>query len=234
MLVTTNVRVPLIEDSTGGEAANAGFTDRGGDCAAHSRATSGIIERSRVLYHVLCSRSLNEARSLPQLSWSRCHSHQAWHNFAFPQTSILIFFTLVWVLHIFCWPTSKAGSSIHATPSSSSLSSSSSSSSPVLAFGRTGICHVCDCNPVRSCVCPPQRDVGIELDNRLDDRGYCCQHCRRGYRYCRRYHEPLGGFNPWPYYYQGGRVICQIVMPCNWWIARMLGRIWGGVVPSGI
>lgn len=63
----------------------------GGDCAAHSRATSGIIERSRVLYYVLCSRSLNEARSLPPLSWSRCHSHQAWHNFAFPQTSILIF-----------------------------------------------------------------------------------------------------------------------------------------------
>ncbi|XP_053736025.1 tenomodulin [Synchiropus splendidus] len=69
------------------------------------------------------------------------------------------------------------------------------------------------------------RDVGIELDHRLDERGYCCQYCRRGYRYCRRYHEPLGGFNPWPYYYQGGRVICQIVMPCNWWIARMLGRI---------
>ncbi|KAM7389198.1 hypothetical protein PAMP_023191 [Pampus punctatissimus] len=69
------------------------------------------------------------------------------------------------------------------------------------------------------------RDVGIELDNRLDDNGYCCQYCRRGYRFCRRYHEPLGGFNPWPYYYQGGRVICQIVMPCNWWIARMLGRV---------
>ncbi|KAM3613316.1 uncharacterized protein V6R79_024029 [Siganus canaliculatus] len=69
------------------------------------------------------------------------------------------------------------------------------------------------------------RDVGIELDNRLDERGYCCQYCRRGYRFCRRYHEPLGGFNPWPYYYQGGRVICQIVMPCNWWVARMLGRI---------
>uniref|UniRef100_A0A3Q3GVF0 Tenomodulin n=1 Tax=Labrus bergylta TaxID=56723 RepID=A0A3Q3GVF0_9LABR len=78
--------------------------------------------------------------------------------------------------------------------------------------------------PAPVCVLP-QRDVGIELDNRLDDQGYCCQHCRRGYRFCRRYHEPLGGFNPWPYYYQGGRVICQIVMPCNWWIARMLGRI---------
>ncbi|KAL0973637.1 hypothetical protein UPYG_G00207720 [Umbra pygmaea] len=69
------------------------------------------------------------------------------------------------------------------------------------------------------------RDAEIELDNRLDDRGYCCQHCRRGYRYCQRYYEPLGGFNPYPYYYQGGRVICQIVMPCNWWIARMLGRV---------
>ncbi|XP_034037855.1 tenomodulin [Thalassophryne amazonica] len=68
-------------------------------------------------------------------------------------------------------------------------------------------------------------EIGIELDDRLDERGYCCRYCRRGYRYCRRYHEPLGGFNPWPYYYQGGRVICQIVMPCNWWIARMLGRI---------
>ncbi|CAL8356086.1 unnamed protein product [Merluccius merluccius] len=69
------------------------------------------------------------------------------------------------------------------------------------------------------------RDIGMELDNHLDDNGYCCQYCRSGYRYCRRYHEPLGGYNPWPYYYQGGRVICQIVMPCNWWIARMLGRI---------
>lgn len=95
---------------------------------------------------------------------------------------------------------------------------------------RTSICHVCDSNPACSRVLF-QRDVGIELDHYLDDRGFCCQHCRRGYRYCRRYHEPLGGFNPWPYYYQGGRVICQIVMPCNWWIARMLGRIWRGREP---
>uniref|UniRef100_A0A3B1J6B9 Tenomodulin n=1 Tax=Astyanax mexicanus TaxID=7994 RepID=A0A3B1J6B9_ASTMX len=66
---------------------------------------------------------------------------------------------------------------------------------------------------------------GLQLDSSLDDQGYCCQYCRRGYRYCRRYHEPLLGYWPYPYYYQGGRVICQIVMPCNWWIARMLGRI---------
>ncbi|KAI1884959.1 hypothetical protein AGOR_G00215260 [Albula goreensis] len=69
------------------------------------------------------------------------------------------------------------------------------------------------------------REAGIELDNRLDERGYCCQNCLRGHRHCQRYHEPLGGFSPYPYYYQGGRVICQIIMPCNWWIARMLGRI---------
>ncbi|XP_059378326.1 tenomodulin-like isoform X2 [Carassius carassius] len=69
------------------------------------------------------------------------------------------------------------------------------------------------------------REAGMELDNSLDEQGYCCQYCRRGYRYCRRYYEPLGGFWPYPYYYQGGRVICQIVMPCNWWIARMLGQI---------
>ncbi|XP_077589027.1 tenomodulin [Stigmatopora nigra] len=69
------------------------------------------------------------------------------------------------------------------------------------------------------------RGLGLELDNRLDERGYCCQYCHRGYRFCRRYHVPLGGFNPWPYYYRGGHVVCQVVMPCNWWIARMLGRI---------
>lgn len=71
----------------------------------------------------------------------------------------------------------------------------------------------------------PQRDIGVELTNALDEQGYCCQHCRRGYRHCQRYHEPLGGYWPYPYYYQGGRVICQIIMPCNWWIARMLGRV---------
>ncbi|NWW39815.1 TNMD protein, partial [Panurus biarmicus] len=36
---------------------------------------------------------------------------------------------------------------------------------------------------------------------------------------------PLLGYYPYPYCYQGGRVICRIIMPCNWWIARMLGRV---------
>ncbi|XP_009330664.1 PREDICTED: tenomodulin [Pygoscelis adeliae] len=50
--------------------------------------------------------------------------------------------------------------------------------------------------------------------------------CRRtGNRYCRRGCEPLLGYYPYPYCYQGGRVICRIIMPCNWWIARMLGRV---------
>ncbi|MBN3302029.1 TNMD protein, partial [Amia calva] len=70
-----------------------------------------------------------------------------------------------------------------------------------------------------------QRENGIELDNRLDERGICCQYCRRGYRFCQRYLEPLRGYMPYPYYYQGGRVICRTIMPCNWWIARMLGRV---------
>ncbi|XP_066571100.1 tenomodulin [Amia ocellicauda] len=69
------------------------------------------------------------------------------------------------------------------------------------------------------------RENGIELDNRLDERGICCQYCRRGYRFCQRYLEPLRGYMPYPYYYQGGRVICRTIMPCNWWIARMLGRV---------
>ncbi|MGH0179602.1 UNVERIFIED_CONTAM: hypothetical protein FKN15_001866 [Acipenser sinensis] len=69
------------------------------------------------------------------------------------------------------------------------------------------------------------RENEVELDDRLDERGICCQYCRRGYRFCQRYFEPLHGYMPYPYYYQGGRVICRIVMPCNWWIARMLGRV---------
>ncbi|XP_051790445.1 tenomodulin [Erpetoichthys calabaricus] len=69
------------------------------------------------------------------------------------------------------------------------------------------------------------RENGVELDHRLDERGICCQYCRQGVRFCQRYFEPLRGYMPYPYYYQGGRVICRIIMPCNWWIARMLGRV---------
>ncbi|ELK05147.1 Tenomodulin [Pteropus alecto] len=66
---------------------------------------------------------------------------------------------------------------------------------------------------------------GIDFDPMLDERGYCCIYCRRGNRYCRRVCEPLLGYYPYPYCYQGGRVICRVIMPCNWWVARMLGRV---------
>uniref|UniRef100_A0A096LUB7 Tenomodulin n=1 Tax=Poecilia formosa TaxID=48698 RepID=A0A096LUB7_POEFO len=113
-----------------------------------------------------------------------------------------------------------------ATPARSARSQSgiigNPSGAPACLEERRSGCVI----PTRMChALKVKREVGIELDNRLDERGYCCQYCRRGYRFCRRYFEPLGGFNPWPYYYQGGRVICQVVMPCDWWVARMLGRI---------
>ncbi|XP_025023647.1 tenomodulin [Python bivittatus] len=66
---------------------------------------------------------------------------------------------------------------------------------------------------------------GLEFHPLWDERGYCCARCRRAHRYCRRICEPLLGYYPYPYCYQGGRVICRIIMPCNWWIARMLGRV---------
>ncbi|KAM9323840.1 tenomodulin [Gastrophryne carolinensis] len=69
------------------------------------------------------------------------------------------------------------------------------------------------------------REIGMELPDWYDRRGFCCSHCRRGQRYCRRVCEPLLGFYPHPYCYEGGRVICRIIMPCNWWVARMLGRV---------
>ncbi|OCT65903.1 tenomodulin [Xenopus laevis] len=69
------------------------------------------------------------------------------------------------------------------------------------------------------------REVGLEFHSMWDHRGFCCNHCRRGQRYCQRVCEPLLGFYPYPYCYGSGRVICRIIMPCNWWVARMLGRV---------
>uniref|UniRef100_UPI00398F4173 tenomodulin n=1 Tax=Pristiophorus japonicus TaxID=55135 RepID=UPI00398F4173 len=69
------------------------------------------------------------------------------------------------------------------------------------------------------------RENGIFFDPMLDHEGYCCEACRRGHRHCQRVCEPLGGYMPYPYYYRGCRVICRIIMPCNWWVARMLGRV---------
>ncbi|XP_042334976.1 tenomodulin isoform X1 [Sceloporus undulatus] len=66
---------------------------------------------------------------------------------------------------------------------------------------------------------------GLEFHPLWDERGYCCARCRRAHRYCQRVCEPLLGYYPYPYCYQGGRVICRVIMPCNWWVARMLGRV---------
>ncbi|XP_053329886.1 tenomodulin [Spea bombifrons] len=68
-------------------------------------------------------------------------------------------------------------------------------------------------------------EAGLEFHSMWDHRGFCCHQCRRGQRYCQRVCEPLLGFYPYPYCYGSGRVICRIIMPCNWWIARMLGRV---------
>uniref|UniRef100_A0A8D0GSB3 Leukocyte cell-derived chemotaxin 1 n=1 Tax=Sphenodon punctatus TaxID=8508 RepID=A0A8D0GSB3_SPHPU len=41
----------------------------------------------------------------------------------------------------------------------------------------------------------------------------------------RRICEPLMGYYPWPYNYQGCRSACRIIMPCSWWVARILGIV---------
>ncbi|XP_053555374.1 tenomodulin [Bombina bombina] len=69
------------------------------------------------------------------------------------------------------------------------------------------------------------REVGLDFHPMWDHRGFCCIHCRRGQRYCQRVCEPLLGYYPYPYCYGSGRVICRVIMPCNWWVARMLGRV---------
>ncbi|XP_022050953.1 leukocyte cell-derived chemotaxin 1-like [Acanthochromis polyacanthus] len=65
----------------------------------------------------------------------------------------------------------------------------------------------------------------MDIDPMLDHQGVCCNECRRGYTHCQRICEPLGGYHPWPYHYRGCRVACRIIMPCKWWVARILGLV---------
>uniref|UniRef100_A0AAY4DJG4 Leukocyte cell-derived chemotaxin 1 n=1 Tax=Denticeps clupeoides TaxID=299321 RepID=A0AAY4DJG4_9TELE len=37
--------------------------------------------------------------------------------------------------------------------------------------------------------------------------------------------EPLGGYWPWPYNYRGCRSACRIILPCRWWVARIMGIV---------
>ncbi|XP_066478055.1 leukocyte cell-derived chemotaxin 1 isoform X2 [Tiliqua scincoides] len=66
---------------------------------------------------------------------------------------------------------------------------------------------------------------GMSFDPRLDHEGVCCIECRRSYTHCQRICEPLLGYYPWPYNYQGCRSACRLIMPCSWWVARILGMV---------
>ncbi|XP_061791147.1 leukocyte cell-derived chemotaxin 1-like [Nerophis lumbriciformis] len=70
-----------------------------------------------------------------------------------------------------------------------------------------------------------QGEDTMNIDPMLDHEGVCCRECRRGYTHCQRICEPLGGYHPWPYHYRGCRVACRVIMPCNWWVARILGIV---------
>ncbi|XP_034353410.1 leukocyte cell-derived chemotaxin 1 isoform X2 [Arvicanthis niloticus] len=70
-----------------------------------------------------------------------------------------------------------------------------------------------------------QEGESMTFDPRLDHEGICCIECRRSYTHCQKICEPLGGYYPWPYHYQGCRSACRVVMPCSWWVARILGMV---------
>lgn len=65
----------------------------------------------------------------------------------------------------------------------------------------------------------------MTFDPMLDHLGVCCIECRRSYTQCQRICEPLLGYYPWPYNYQGCRTACRIIMPCSWWVARIMGVV---------
>uniref|UniRef100_A0A3Q3LXS9 Leukocyte cell-derived chemotaxin 1 n=1 Tax=Mastacembelus armatus TaxID=205130 RepID=A0A3Q3LXS9_9TELE len=69
------------------------------------------------------------------------------------------------------------------------------------------------------------KEGGMTFDTMLDHQGICCSECQRSYTHCQRICEPLRGYWPWPYNYRGCQVACRIVMPCRWWVARILGLV---------
>ncbi|XP_077473792.1 leukocyte cell-derived chemotaxin 1 [Stigmatopora argus] len=68
-------------------------------------------------------------------------------------------------------------------------------------------------------------DGAMTFDSMLDHQGICCAECRRSYTHCQRVCEPLRGHWPWPYNYRGCQVACRVIMPCRWWVARILGIV---------
>ncbi|XP_061926642.1 leukocyte cell-derived chemotaxin 1 [Entelurus aequoreus] len=65
----------------------------------------------------------------------------------------------------------------------------------------------------------------MTFDSMLDHQGICCSECQRSYTHCQRICEPLRGHWPWPYNYRGCQVACRVIMPCRWWVARILGIV---------
>ncbi|XP_013874160.1 leukocyte cell-derived chemotaxin 1 [Austrofundulus limnaeus] len=70
-----------------------------------------------------------------------------------------------------------------------------------------------------------QGETAMTFDSMLDRQGICCSECQRSYTHCQRVCEPVRGYWPWPYNYRGCRVACRVIMPCRWWVARILGVV---------
>ncbi|XP_056293674.1 leukocyte cell-derived chemotaxin 1 [Pseudoliparis swirei] len=70
-----------------------------------------------------------------------------------------------------------------------------------------------------------REEGAMTFDSMLDHQGICCAECQRRYTHCQRICEPLRGHWPWPYNYRGCRVACRVIMPCRWWVARILGLV---------
>ncbi|XP_053184228.1 leukocyte cell-derived chemotaxin 1-like [Scomber japonicus] len=68
-------------------------------------------------------------------------------------------------------------------------------------------------------------ESAMTFDTMLDHQGICCSECQRSYTHCQRICEPLHGYWPWPYNYRGCQVACRVIMPCRWWVARILGVV---------
>ncbi|XP_023193296.1 leukocyte cell-derived chemotaxin 1-like [Xiphophorus maculatus] len=70
-----------------------------------------------------------------------------------------------------------------------------------------------------------REETAMTFDSMLDHQGICCSECQRSYTHCQRVCEPLRGYWNWPYNYRGCQVACRVIMPCRWWVARILGVV---------
>uniref|UniRef100_A0A3Q3G3Z2 Leukocyte cell-derived chemotaxin 1 n=1 Tax=Labrus bergylta TaxID=56723 RepID=A0A3Q3G3Z2_9LABR len=70
-----------------------------------------------------------------------------------------------------------------------------------------------------------REEAAMTFDTMLDHQGICCSECQRSYTHCQRVCEPLRGYWPWPYNFRGCQVACRVIMPCRWWVARILGIV---------